>query len=141
MSIKDEIIVLCLRHRVRDLYLFGSRAHEISAIVHGQSLSEKHGSSDIDVGIFPQDIQDWSPRQKVNFTIELEDLLQAGQIDLVLLPEADPFLALDIIRGELVYTADPDQQARYELYVLRRAEDLLPFKKAKIRMLLGDEAL
>lgn len=59
----------------------------------------------------------------------LEDLLQVGRIDLILLPEADPFLALDIIKGELLYTDDPDQQARHELFVLRRAGDLLPFKK------------
>ncbi len=48
----------------------------------------------------------------------------------MLLPGADPFLALNVIRGELIYTEDFTDQARYELYVLRRAGDLLPLKKA-----------
>ena len=52
----------------------------------------------------------------------------------------DSYLALEIIRGELIYTDDPDRQARYELYVLRRAADLLPFKKDRIRMILEEGA-
>jgi len=31
----------------------------------------------------------------------LEELFQTDRVDLVILPEADPYLALDIIRGEL----------------------------------------
>jgi len=138
MSLKQEIIELCYEYKVRDLYVFGSRADEILAMLNNQTGDAGKNGSDIDLGIFPEEFQEWSPSKKVNFTIELEDLFQAAQIDLVLLPEADPYLALDIIRGELLYTRDPDQQARYELYVLRRAEDLLPFKKAKMQMLLGE---
>ena len=70
----------------------------------------------------------------------MEDLFDVERVDLVLLPEADPFLALDIIRGELLYTRDPNQQARYELYVLRRAGDLLPFQKIRTRMILEEGA-
>ena len=77
-------------------------------------------------------------RQKSQLAIELEDLFHAGRVDLVLLPEADPFLSADIIAGELLFTKDPDQQARYELFVLRRAGDLLPFKKARTRMILEE---
>jgi hypothetical protein len=71
-------------------------------------------------------------------TIELEDILNVRQVDLVVLSEADPFLALDIIRGELLHTEAPDDQAQYELYVLRRAGDLLPFKKERMRMILEE---
>jgi len=49
-------------------------------------------------------------------------------------------IALDIIRGEILYTNDPDRQARYELFVLRRAADLLPFKKQRTRMILEEGA-
>jgi hypothetical protein len=77
---------------------------------------------------------------RVRFTMELEDLFEVGRVDLVLLPEADPYVALDVIRGELLYTQDPDRQARYELYVLRRAGDLLPFKKERMRMILEEGA-
>jgi len=51
--------------------------------------------------------------------------------------EADPFLALEVIRGELLYAEDLDRQARDELYVLRRAGDLLPFKRQRLRLILG----
>lgn len=61
-------------------------------------------------------------------------------MDLVILQETDPFLAVEIIRGELLYTEDPDKEARYELYVLRRAGDLLPFKKERIRMIMEEGA-
>jgi hypothetical protein len=61
-------------------------------------------------------------------------------VDLVLLPEADAFLALEIIRGELLYSDDLDRQARYQLFVLRRAGDLAPFQKERIRAILEEGA-
>ena len=76
----------------------------------------------------------------MKLTMDLEDLFHVDRLDLVLLPEADPYLALDIIRGELLYTIDPDAQARYELFVLRRAGDLLAFKKERTRMILEEGA-
>jgi hypothetical protein len=42
---------------------------------------------------------------------ELEDLLEVNRVDLVILPEADPFLALEVIRGELLYSEELDRQA------------------------------
>ena len=66
--------------------------------------------------------------------IFLEDLLDVSRVDLVNLHEADPFLALEIIRGELLYTKDADDQAEYEIFVLRRAADLIPYKKERERM-------
>jgi len=58
-------------------------------------------------------------------------------VDLVLLPSASPFLALDIIRGELIYCADPHAQSEYELYVLRRAGDLAPYQRARHELVLS----
>ena len=80
-----------------------------------------------------------SPHEIVDITIELEDLLGVRRVDVVLLPQAEPFLALDIIRGELLYAQNPLDQARYELFVLRRASDSLPLKKERIEMILGEE--
>lgn len=42
--------------------------------------------------------------------------------------------------GGLLYTRDPDSQARYELFVLRRAGDLMPSKKERMRMILEEDA-
>jgi hypothetical protein len=58
-------------------------------------------------------------------------------VDLVVLPEADPFLALDVIRGELLTCADADAQAEDELYVLRRAGDLARFARERWRLILS----
>jgi hypothetical protein len=68
---------------------------------------------------------------------ELEDLLGVGRVDLVSLPEAPPFLAVEIVNGELLYEVDPDRAAEYELYVLRRAGDLAPFEHERVRGVLA----
>lgn len=44
-----------------------------------------------------------------------------------MIPGAAPFLALDIIRGDLLYSRNQDEQVEFELYVLRRAGDLVNF--------------
>jgi hypothetical protein len=81
-----------------------------------------------------------APEKTADLAAELEDLLDAPRVDLVSLPRADPFLALDIIRGELLSTSDADRQAEYELFVLRRAADLLPFQRERVRMILEEGA-
>ena len=134
----QKLFDLCREYGVRDLYVFGSRTEEISAMVRTLPLSQPPTDADVDIGILPEPSIHWNTDKKVNLTIELEDLFHAGRVDLVLLPEADPFLSADLIAGELLYTKDPDQQARYELFVLRRAGDLLPFKKARTRMILEE---
>lgn len=100
-----------------------------------------HTGSDIDIGILPHAGVIFTARDRVNLAIALEDLLDAPRVDIVLLPEAEPFLALDIIRGELLYTDDPDLQSEYELYVLRRAGDLLPFKLQRMKSILEEGSL
>ena len=129
---------LCHAYGVQDIYAFGSRAGETLGWIRGHTIHSAHPESDVDIGILPLNWSQWNAEQKVNFSLELEDFFAVSRVDLVLLPEAEPFLALDIIRGELLYTIDADEQARYELFVLRRAGDLLPFKKERIRMILEE---
>ncbi len=134
----NELKKLCDMYGIHDIYAFGSRAGELLAWIKGDSVQSAHPDSDADIGILPLNFTKWDAERKVNFSIELEDFFAVSRVDLVLLPEAEPFLALDIIRGELLYTVDRDEQARYELFVLRRAGDLLPFKKERIRMILEE---
>jgi hypothetical protein len=94
----------------------------------------------VDIAVLPDVQVVLSAREKVEISLELEELLGAPRVDLVILPEADPFLALNIVRGELLYANDLDRQARHELYVLRRAGDLIPFKKERIRMIMEEGA-
>lgn len=137
---EEQIKDICRRHRVADLYVFGSRAGEVAALVGGRAGSLQASASDVDMGVLPAERDGWGPRRRVGLTLELEDLLQVGRVDLVLLPEADAFLALEIIRGELLYSDDLDRQARYELFVLRRAGDLAPFQKERVRAILEEGA-
>jgi len=123
-----------------DIYAFGSRAGEIAAALRSNKALEHPSSSDVDIGIRPKKGATLSLRDVVNLTIDLEDLFGASRVDLVLLPDADPFVALDIIRGELLYTEDPLDQGYFELFVLRRAGDLLPFKRERIHMILRGSA-
>jgi hypothetical protein len=94
-------------------------------------------ASDVDIGILPQPEASLDPRAKVRLMAELEDLFGAGRVDLVSLPEAPPFLAVEIVRGELLYEVDPDRTAEYELFVLRRAADLAPFERERIHDVLA----
>ncbi len=134
----DVLKKLCDSYGVHDIYAFGSRAGEIIAWIRGDKVHSAYPASDVDIGILPLSSTKWDAERKVNFSMELEDFFAVSRLDLVLLTEAEPFLALDIIRGELLYTIDADEQARYELFVLRRAGDLLPFKKERIRMILKE---
>lgn len=121
------------------IYLFGSRAKEVAASVRGiRPLVPTH-PSDVDVGVMPAVGRQLTVRDKVRLAIVLEDLWDVGRIDLVLLPEADPFLAVDIIAGERVYARDDYAMDEYELYVMRRAGDLAPFERDRRHRLLWGE--
>lgn len=137
---REQLEEICRRYRVSDLYAFGSRAAEFAAKLAGKPSATSLAGSDLDIGVRSESRRQWSADERVSLTLALEDLFRVPRVDLVVLPEAEPFLALDIIRGELLYTADPDEQARYELFVLRRAGDLLPFKKERMRMVLEEGA-
>ena len=136
----ETVSDICKRNGVADLYVFGSRGEEIAERMHGMTVVPAHPTSDVDIGAMPVNPSLFGPLQRTSLAIELEDFFDAPRVDLVILPEADPFLALEIVRGELLYTDDPDRQARHELYILRRAGDLMPFKKLRMRMILEEGA-
>lgn len=138
-ALQDALGVLCENLGVADLYVFGSRASEIRARVRGESEPEQRSvsASDIDIGVRPIPGRHLHVDEIVQLATELETLLGANRVDVVLLPTAAPFLALEVIRGELLYCADPHAQAKHELYVLRRAGDLAPFQRAREELALN----
>lgn len=129
------------RYGIDALYVFGSRALEIARLVRSGQLSTGKTMSDVDIGILPKRGIVIDPRAKVRLMAELEDLLGVGRVDLVSLPEASPFLAVEIIRGELMHEADPDRSAEYELFVLRRAADLAVFERERVHHVLAGMAM
>jgi uncharacterized protein len=119
------------------IYASGSRAEEIASMLRGEESFSSHPQSDVNIGIQMIMGQRLSVKDEVQLTNELEDLFSASRVDLLVVSEAKPFLALDIIRGELLYCWDLDEQAKDELYILRRAGDLAYFERERIRQTLG----
>jgi predicted nucleotidyltransferase len=108
--------------RILALYLFGSRGRH-----------EETERSDVDVGVL------FRQEESLRELLLLEDALErrlGRPVDLIDTGRASAFLALDVIRGERVFCADPDRCDEFELYVMRRAGDLAPFERERRRLLL-----
>jgi len=108
---------------VRAIYIFGS-----------QALGGARPDSDLDLGVL------YRTRQALATTLRLEQDFEqetARKIHLIDLGRASAFLALDIVRGERVFCRDATETDRFELYVLRRAGDLLPFERQRQALLLA----
>lgn len=118
-----------------DVYVFGSRADEITAAVRESRLIEQ-GGSDIDTAVRPRADRVLSPADTADLASTLERALGGEEVDLLVLPEADAFLALAAIRGNLLFTADTDDQAEYELHVLRRAGDQAHLERERQQIMM-----
>jgi hypothetical protein len=132
-----RISAFCVRNRIESLHAFGSRAREIADWVEGKRPALARSSADIDIGALPAQGTRLSIREKSSIAIELEEIFQAGRVDLVILPEADSFLAANVIRGERLYCRDTHAADEYELYALRRAADLAPFERERLALIEG----
>jgi uncharacterized protein len=137
----EHLAELSKKFNLADIYVFGSRAKEVAASMGAGTMTVKIGQSDIDIAVRPSSDHPLSPREVAGISVILEDLLNSGRVDLTILPDVDPFLALDIVRGELLFTNNPVNQANYELSVLRRAGDLAPFKRTRIKLILEEHSL
>jgi predicted nucleotidyltransferase len=122
-----------------ELYVFGSRAQEIAARVRGEPVDARalKSASDVDVGARPVPGTSLDMKAIVDLQVRLEELLDVRRVDVVVLPDVNPYLALDVIRGELLFCSDADEQAEFELEVLRRAGDLAPFQRLRQEMALS----
>ncbi len=130
--LEQQIRSLAEQAGVEILYVFGSRAEEVLACFKAGARSLAAGPSDLDIGVLlPRG--GWSVKEKVDFSQSLETLFGVERVDLVVLNEADPFLAAEVIRGERLYERDRRFVDEYELYILRRAGDLAPFEQERIQ--------
>jgi predicted nucleotidyltransferase len=128
---------LCQRYGVEIMYAFGSRAGEVKGAVDASVEVAESGPSDADIAVKTSPGRKLSIREKVELAINLEDLLGVGKVDLILISEADPFVAVNIIRGERLYCVDERGADEYDLYVLRRAGDLAHFERRRIERVLN----
>ena len=131
----DSLSGLCRQHAVATVYAFGSRAREVREWLDGDAAAQLSGPSDIDIGARPIPGIQWGVDDKVRLVIALEDLFGCRRVDLVVLPEADPFLAAEIIRGERLFSRDEYEADEYDLYVLRRAGDLIPLERERLALI------
>lgn len=129
---------LCAHLAVSTLYVFGSRAPQVASWLAG--LTEGTGSpdSDIDLGVRARRGTIWSVADKVRLAQAFEDFFGCTRVDLIVLGEADPFLAAEIVRGERLCAQDTYEADQYDLYVLRRAGDLAPLERERQALILGD---
>jgi predicted nucleotidyltransferase len=130
------------RYGLTAVYVFGSRATEIAGRVAGAAACAAgappadHPESDVDIGVESARGTRLSAEQRVQLVLELEDLFAVARVDLVVLPEANAPLAAEVVRGELLVCADPDEEAETQLYYLRRAGDLAPYYREQFLELL-----
>ena len=109
--------VAVLNRDVSAVYLFGS-----------QSDGSAWPDSDIDLGVL------YRTRQPLATTLQLEEECERAlgtKVDFVDAARAGAFLALAIGRGERIFCREATEADRFELYVLRRAGDLLPFERQR----------
>ena len=135
-----SLAAVCRAFALDAIYVFGSRAGEVSAAARDGLALNPQAASDIDIGVLPRAGSRLHAQERAKLTMALETLFSNARLDLVLLPEAPPFLALDIVAGELLVAIDRDRVAEYQLFVLRRAGDLAPFERERRRRLLDGGA-
>jgi len=128
------------RFELSAIYTFGSKANEVLEWLEYErsEISISH-SSDVDVGVKPSPEKKLSVKEKVHLSMALEDLFSVNRVDLVVLPETDPFLAANIIRGERIYCIDEYEADAYDLYILRRAGDLAPLEQERIALIMRED--
>ena len=111
------------RHpEIQAVYLFGS-----------QATGTATPDSDVDVGVL------YASPQPLARTLELEDAVAqvlGRRVDVVDVTTSGAFLALEIVRGARVFCRDSTAADLFELYVLGRAGDLLPYERER-QALLG----
>ena len=127
---------ICQSFGLAILYVFGSQAANARDWIEGKLDHLPPGPSDLDVGVKGLSGRSLFVADKVNLAIALEDFFGCPRVDLVLLAEADPFVAAEIIRGERLFVRDEHEADEYDLYVLRRAGDLAPLERERIALIL-----
>jgi predicted nucleotidyltransferase len=133
MTPEKNLARLCETYKLNSLYAIGSRGQAATHfILTGEDMPASE--SDLDIGVLPHN--PLSVKEKVQLALELETLFAVSRVDLVILSDADPFLAANIIRGERLYARDSYLADEYDLYILRRAGDLAPLERERMALIL-----
>lgn len=136
----DKLSRIARRFDLEIMYAFGSHAGDALKWLK-EEVSELPVSSlsDLDIGVKPSPEKKLSVREKAMLATALEDFFCVSKVDLLNLPEADPFLAANIVRGERIFSKNTYLADEYDLYILRRAGDLIPLEKERIALIMGEK--
>ncbi|MFW6054277.1 MAG: nucleotidyltransferase domain-containing protein [Thermodesulfobacteriota bacterium] len=126
------------RYNLEAFYVFGSRAKEVLAFIAGNIGVLPESLSDVDIGVKPVYGTRLSVSEKVELAQKIEDMLDVPRVDLLVIPEVDPFVAANIIRGERLYCRDEYLADEYDLFILRRAGDLLPLERERQALIMEE---
>jgi predicted nucleotidyltransferase len=135
---KQELEKICRRYSIESIYAFGSRGLELKKAIAGSKEIDQSIAADFDIGVKSALKIILGVRKKSELTIALEDVFQIEKIDLVVLNETNPFLAANIIRGERIYCRNEYNADEYELYSLRRAGDLVPLERQRLKTIFNE---
>jgi len=132
----QEIEQICRKYQLKALYVFGSRSADMLQAIKDDQYQIAPSQSDLDIGVLSH--LPFLIENKVSLTFELENLFGLSNIDLFILQEVDAFLAANIIRGERVYAEDSYLIDEYDLFILRRAGDLVELERQRMAMILQE---
>ncbi|MBN1224741.1 MAG: hypothetical protein JXB23_15955 [Candidatus Aminicenantes bacterium] len=133
-KLQEEIAKLAGRYNLQLIYAFGSRAQEVYKRIHGKKAALRSSSSDLDIGLKSR--RPLSVEEKVKIAVFFEDLFGVPRVDVVVLSEAPVMLALEIVQGEVLFADDDRYEAEYQLYIMRRAAEIVPFERMKRDLIL-----
>ena len=134
-KIKERIREIADRYGLQIIYVFGSRTKEALGMVEGEIEHLHTKPSDLDIGIKPE--KSLKVEEKIEIALALEDIFELSRVDLIVIPDIPTFLALEIVTGELLYAKDLTYEAEYQLYIMRRAAELIPYERIRQKMILG----
>ena len=139
MERRKKMNQIAERFELSIIYAFGSNAGALLEwIEHERFELSISSSSDVDIGVKPYPGEKLSVQEKVYLTMALEDLFAVRNIDLVVIPEVDPFLAANIVRGERIYCRNEYEADEYDLYILRRAGDQVPLERERLSLIMEE---
>lgn len=121
---EKKLRLLCTKHSVRLVYLFGSRQEE-GKLYLWEGKPPQGEASDLDIAVVIDQRND-RPCADVykELFVDLVDLFSPFNPDLVILNEMDPLFQFEVICGTCVYSESNESQDAFEETVMRFAEDL-----------------
>ena len=134
---KERLNKIAEKFELDIIYAFGGKAKEVAEWVEKEGFELSiSASSDVDIGVKPSSGKWLAAKEKVHLAIALEDFFSVSRVDLVVIPEVDPFMAANVIRGERMFAKNGFEADEYDLYVLRRAGDLAPLERERISLIM-----